>query len=69
MNLDTRKLSTLRSFFKFLHREGYVKENPAVLLMTPKLDKPLPKFLSEEDMLRFIEAPDLGGRVAPTPGA
>ena len=28
----TRKLSALRSFFKFLHREGFIKENPAVLL-------------------------------------
>ena len=27
-----RKLSTLRSFFKFLNREGYVKKNPASLL-------------------------------------
>src|SRR3989338_4182379 len=34
-----RKLSTLRSFFKFLNREGYIKENPAVLMQTPKLDK------------------------------
>lgn len=55
----TRKLSSLRSFFKFLHREGFVKENPAVLLMSPKLDKMLPKFLSEDEMARFIEAPSL----------
>jgi len=51
-----RKLSTLRSFFKFLNREGLMKENPAVLLMSPKLDKPLPNFLSEEDMVKFIES-------------
>ena len=31
----TRKLSTLRSFFKFLHREGHIKNNPATLLMSP----------------------------------
>ena len=55
----TRKLSSLRSFFKFLHREGFVKENPAVLLMSPKLDKPLPKFLSEDEITKFIEAPSL----------
>jgi len=62
----SRKLSSLRSFFKFLHREGHIKENPAVLLMSPKLDKPLPKFLTEEEIDRFIEAPktdtDLGRR-------
>ena len=55
----TRKLSSLRSFFKFLHREGLITENPAVLLMSPKLDKPLPKFLSEDEMAKFIEAPSL----------
>lgn len=53
-----RKLSSLRSFFKFLQREGVIKDNPAVLLMSPKLDKTLPKFLSEEEMVAFIESPD-----------
>ena len=52
-----RKLSSLRSFFRFLNREGYLKENPAVLIMSPKLDKQLPKFLSEKEMTEFIEAP------------
>jgi len=52
-----RKLSSLRSFFKFLQREGHIKNNPATLLMTPKLDKKLPAFLTEEDMGRLIEAP------------
>lgn len=54
-----RKLSSLRSLFKFLQREGYIKENPAVLLMTPKLDKILPHFLSELEMTQLIEAPEL----------
>lgn len=54
-----RKMSSLRSFFKFLQRESLIKNNPAVLLMSPKLDKPLPKFLAEDEMIRFIEAPDL----------
>jgi integrase/recombinase XerC len=55
----SRKLSSLRSFFRFLHKEGYVKSNPSTLLMSPKLDKTLPKFLSEEEMTSFIEAPDV----------
>lgn len=55
---QSRKLSSLRSFFKFLLREGLIRENPAILLMSPKLDKPLPKFLSEEQMVRFIEMPE-----------
>lgn len=54
-----RKISALRSFFKFLQREKIIQNNPALLLMTPKLDKKLPKFLSEEEMVRFIESPSL----------
>lgn len=53
-----RKLSSIRSLFKFLQREGHIKENPAILLMTPKLDKTLPKFLSEIEMTQLIESPD-----------
>lgn len=53
-----RKLSCLRSFFKYLHREGIVDKNPAKLLMTPKLDKKLPNFLSEEETLTLIESTD-----------
>ena len=52
-----RKLSAIRSFFKFLQREKIVKANPATLLVTPKLDKPLPHFLSEEEAVKIIEGP------------
>lgn len=52
-----RKLSCLRSFFKFLTREGHIKENPAVLIQTPKLDRLLPKFLSESEVTQLIEVP------------
>ncbi|MBI4355724.1 MAG: tyrosine recombinase XerC [Candidatus Omnitrophica bacterium] len=52
-----RKLATLRSFFRFLLREGVLKANPAVLLATPKLDKRLPRFLGEEEVTRLVEAP------------
>jgi len=52
-----RKLSSLRRYFVFLQREGYIAHNPAVLLMSPKIDKPLPKFLTETEMVKLIEAP------------
>ena len=54
-----RKLSAIRSFFRFLHREGHIKSNPAILMQTPKLDKLLPNFLSEKEMTDLIEAPPL----------
>ncbi|MBF0490193.1 MAG: tyrosine recombinase XerC [Candidatus Omnitrophica bacterium] len=52
-----RKLSSLRSFFKYLQREKIVASNPAALLVTPKLDKPLPHFLSEQEAVRIMDAP------------
>ncbi|MBF0485687.1 MAG: tyrosine recombinase XerC [Candidatus Omnitrophica bacterium] len=53
----SRKLSSLRSFFRFLQREGVVQKNPAALVMTPKLDKVLPHFLTETAAVRLMEAP------------
>jgi tyrosine recombinase XerC len=52
-----RRLSALRSFFKFLVREGLLKNSPLELLSSPKLDKHLPMFLTEEEALRLIQAP------------
>jgi integrase/recombinase XerC len=53
-----RKLAALRTFFQFLVREGLLELNPAKLVATPKLEKKLPKHLSIEEAIRFIESPD-----------
>lgn len=54
-----RKLSTIRSFFKFLSREKYLESDPSRSLFTPKLDKYLPEFLDTEKTLKLITAPSL----------
>lgn len=54
----SRKLSAIRSFFKFLQREGLVSSNPTLLLSTPKIEKVLPKFLSEHETVNFLEVPN-----------
>lgn len=54
-----RKLATLRSFFRFLIREGYLKSNPISGLSTPKLEKKLPIFLTVADVTKLIESPDI----------
>jgi len=54
-----RKLAALRTFFQFVVREGLLELNPAKLVATPRLEKKLPKHLSIEDAVRFIETPDL----------
>lgn len=53
----SRKISTLKSFFKFIVREGIVKNNPAASLIYPRLDKPLPKFLTEKEVRKVLELP------------
>ena len=53
-----RKLAALRTFFQFLVREGMLELNPAKLVSTPRLEKKLPKHLSIEEAIRFIESPD-----------
>lgn len=53
-----RRLACVRSFFKFLHREGLIKSNPARLVSAPKMPKPLPKFLTVDDVFSLIEKPE-----------
>lgn len=45
-----RKALAVRSFYKFLLREGVVRVNPATSLILPKLAKPLPRLLKEEEL-------------------
>lgn len=52
-----RKLAAIRSFFKFLHREGYVTVNPVKLVSTPKIPRLLPNFLDVDDAVALMEAP------------
>ena len=50
-----RKLASLRSFFKYCVREGYLKDSPARLVPTPKLPKRVPSVLSAEEMNGFLD--------------
>ena len=50
-----RKLSSLRSFYRFLLRRGLVKVDPMLKVVGPKKKKPLPSFVREEDMNRFLD--------------
>jgi len=53
-----RKASVIRSFFKFLLREGKVKSNPSSYLLTPKLRKFLPEILTVDEMKTLFELKD-----------
>ncbi len=54
-----RKLSAIRSFYRYLMREGTIEINPLEKASSPKLDRRLPSFLSVEETVRLLEAPDL----------
>ncbi len=53
-----RKLSAIRSFFKYLNRQGVLSGNPAKLVSTPRREKRLPAVLTADDAQRLMEAPD-----------
>jgi integrase/recombinase XerC len=49
-----RKLAAVRAFYKFLAKEGVLATNPAATVSTPKLDKTLPRIMTEEEMNNFL---------------
>ncbi|NLY74646.1 MAG: tyrosine recombinase XerC [Firmicutes bacterium] len=54
----TRKLACLRTFFKFLCRQGYLEENPLLGVSSPRREKRLPEFMYPEEVEAFLEMPD-----------
>ena len=51
-----RKLSTIKSFYIFLQKKGFVEINPAVYLQGPKKEKRLPNFVKHADMLKVLSS-------------
>ncbi|MFP7169116.1 tyrosine recombinase XerC [Terribacillus sp. 7520-G] len=56
----SRKISSLRSFYKFLEREDVVSANPFLRLVQPKAPAYVPSFLYEQELEKLFEASDLG---------
>ncbi|MCX7796103.1 MAG: tyrosine recombinase XerC [bacterium] len=54
-NSVIRKLSTLRRFYTFMVKRGFMEENPLVSLFSPKQERILPNFLTQSEMERLIE--------------
>ena len=55
-----RKLSSLRSFYKYLLRQGEVSVDPLRKITGPKNKKPLPSFLKESEMNKLLDDTDFG---------
>jgi len=56
-----RKLSALRTFVRFLRREGWITTDPTALAVSPKREQKVPAHLSMDEMSRLLEAPDASG--------
>ncbi|MBR9859896.1 site-specific tyrosine recombinase XerD [bacterium] len=54
-----RVISGLKTFYKFLVSEDFIKSNPLQMVETPKLDKKLPEVLSHEEIMAIIGEIDL----------
>jgi len=50
-----RKISALKTFFKFLMREGVIEKNPTDKIAIPKMGKKLPVFVQEKEMNRLLD--------------
>jgi integrase/recombinase XerC len=50
-----RKISTLKTFFKFLMREGVIEKNPTDKVVVPKMGKKLPVFVQEKEMNSLLD--------------
>ena len=58
-NSVARKLSSLRSFYKYLFNNDFIDQNPFRYVATPKKEKRLPKYLGVEDLENLFNTPDL----------
>jgi integrase/recombinase XerC len=61
-NIDARsinrKISALRSFYKFLVKENFLSENPVIKVQTPKVAKRLPTFIPDEKLNSLLDNED-----------
>jgi integrase/recombinase XerC len=51
----SRKVSSIKVFFKFMKKRGYIEENTALVIKSPKMEKHLPKFYTIDEMFHFLD--------------
>lgn len=51
----SRKVSSIKVFFKFMKKKGYIEENTALVIKNPKAEKHLPKFYTIDEMFHFLD--------------
>ena len=58
----SRKVSSLKSYFKYLESEGIIKDNFMRLISNPKIEKTLPNYLNYEDLEKLLNYPDTSNK-------
>ena len=53
-----RKLAAVRTFLRYLKREGLIEADPGLLVVTPKREQKIPRHLEIDEMVRLLETPD-----------
>jgi integrase/recombinase XerC len=56
-----RKLAAVRTFLRYLKREGLIESDPGLLVVTPKREQKIPRHLEIDEMVRLLETPDVSG--------
>src|SRR5580698_3927083 len=59
-DLTARQLSSFRRFFRYLMREGVIRDDPTAQIAMPKIGRSLPKSLTEEEVESLLGAPAVG---------
>ncbi len=54
-----RKSSAIKGFYRFLLRENHIAADPTALLERPRIGRPLPKVLSQQEVEKILQQPDL----------
>ena len=63
---QSRRMSSMREFYRFLFSENLIKKNPTDYLDAPKTQKSLPKYLTEQEVFSLIDnAPKINRRMQP----
>lgn len=64
-----RKLASIRTFFRYLTREGKIGQNPARLVATPRLDHKIPPRMEQSEVERLLDCPDVTSQLGRRDGA
>ncbi|MDD3846673.1 MAG: tyrosine recombinase XerC [Syntrophorhabdaceae bacterium] len=51
----SRKVSAIKVFFRFMKKKGYIDENTALIIRSPRIEKHLPKFYTIDEMFHFLD--------------